>query len=106
MPATSAGMTAERGAQTVARIERKRNPGMPCQYGKAVPGFRLPLNPGYKLEGKGPPEPLRPQRPAHALRRERKLVQAHARQRRDGVADRARHHRHAVFPGAGRRVVG
>jgi hypothetical protein len=42
----------------------------------------------------------RPEGAAHALRRERQFAQAHARQGRNGVADRAGDYRHAVLAGA------
>src|SRR5262249_12207886 len=50
--------------------------------------------------------PLRPQRAAHALGRERQLAQTHAGQRRNRVADGRRDEWNAVLAGAGRRVVG
>src|SRR5262249_41099715 len=51
-------------------------------------------------------EDLRAQRSPHALRCEWQLVQPHARERGEGVADRRGDHGHAVFAGTGRRVVG
>src|SRR5262245_33965771 len=88
-----------------SRIERKRNPGM-LLIRQAVPGFRLRLHSGYQARGQRAGQALRPQRAAYALRCEREFAQAHARQRRDGVANRAGDQRHAVFAGAGRRIVG
>jgi molybdate transport system substrate-binding protein len=37
----------------VARIERKRNPGTPCQRGDAAPPVSLTLNPGYRTHEVG-----------------------------------------------------
>src|SRR2546430_1131313 len=60
--ATRPGWRARMGPSGVARIERKRNPGMPL-IRQALPGFRSPLHPGYKLEVKGPPRRYAPSAP-------------------------------------------